>query len=502
MSKKNVIKPEQTEMKYILEIAVFICGAVVMAFELTGSRIVAPYLGTSIYVWSSLIGVILGSLSFGYWYGGKLADKKPAYSSLSIIIFIAAILLGFTTLIKDNLIDFLMTILNKTSVNFQWSSLIIIIIIFTLPSILLGMVSPYAVKLKIHDIKSSGRTVGNLFAISTLGSIAGTFLTGFLLIPLVGSTKILFILTITLFIISIFLYIRKHLIPKMILIFVVLILNLVPKEKNYIDIDTMYNRVWVHNAKDIKSGKKLKVMRIGYTNSSSMFQHNDELVIEYTKYYSLIKHLNPDFTSSLMIGGAAYSYPKYYLKKFPGKLLDVVEIDPELTVLAKKYFRLKDNPRLKIFHEDGRMFLNRTQKKYDAYLCDVLSSNYSFPFQLTTLESVQKMYNILNNNGVAIANIISSIEGEKGKFLRAEYATYKKVFPQVYLFPVSYPDNGEMLQNVMIVALKSDTIPSFESNDAELDKFLQHKWSKSVTEDMPVLTDDHAPVDYYISNLL
>jgi len=193
---------------------------------------------------------------------------------------------------------------------------------------------------------------------------------------------------------------------------------------------------------------------------------------------------------------------RIFLFKYSEATIDVIEIDPMVTELAKKYFNLKEDPRLNIYHEDGRVFLNRTKEKYDAIFGDAFSSYYSLPYQLTTKEAVQKKYNILNDNGVVILNIISSIEGEKGKFLRAEYATYKSIFPQVYLFPVTQPDYGSIVQNIILVALKSEKDQVFNSEDLELNEYLNHLWTKKIDMDMPILTDDYAPVDYYISKTI
>ncbi|EKD43148.1 MAG: spermine synthase, partial [uncultured bacterium] len=170
-----------------------------------------------------------------------------------------------------------------------------------------------------------------------------------------------------------------------------------------------------------------------------------------------------------------------------------------VTKLAKEYFNLKDNPRLNIFHEDGRVFLNTNQKKYDVLFGDAFSSHYSIPHQLTTLQAVQKTYDALNDDGVVILNTISSVEGNKGQFLRAELATYKSIFPQVYIFPVTDSKDGLQVQNIILVALKSKTVPSFKSNDTEINGFLSHLWNQGVTNDKPILTDDYAPVEYYIN---
>lgn len=487
--------------KYLLEIVVFVCGAVVMMFELVGSRVLGPYFGTSLFVWTSLIGIILGSLSLGYYLGGKIADKKSSFKSLSLIIFLAAISIGLMVSIKD----FWLIVLQNNFTDIRTSSVLASLTLFLPASVFLGMVSPYAVKLKLNNLNTSAQTVGTLYAISTTGSIFGTFLAGFYLIPHFGTNKLLIILSITLIIISLALSAKKDTGIKLSVFAIVVIgwfvisgLNYMLPKSGFIDVDTAYNRIWIYNRIDFRTNKIVKMMGINNENHSSMFLDSDELVSEYTKYYHLAKHFNPNFKKTLMLGGAGYSYPKDFLHKYPEATIDVVEIDPKVTELAKKYFRLEENPRLTIYHEDGRVFLNKTQEKYDVIFGDAFSSHYSLPYQLTTKEAVQKKYNILNDDGIVILNIISAIEGEKGKFLRAEYATYKSLFPQVYLFPVTHSDYGNVVQNIILVALKSEKDQTFNDSDPKLNEYLQHLWKKMVDADIPILTDNFAPVDYYI----
>ncbi len=491
--------------KYILEITVFLCGAIVMIFELVGSRVLGPYFGTSIFVWTSLIGIILGSLSLGYHFGGKYADNNSSFGKLSLLVFLASFFMGVTIIVKEPLLQ-----LCSTSIDSNLGLFIGSILLFSPVSIFLGMVSPYAVKLKLENLENSGKTIGNLYALSTVGSIVGTFISGFYLIPLFGTNNLLIILAILLVLLSIIIASKQLLnikLPVLIILFLILIfagdLKYASAGKdNFLDIDTSYNRIWIYDHIDPRTKKVAKVMGINNENHSSMFLNSDELVNEYVNYYHLVKHFNPNFKKTLMFGGAGYSYPKDFLLKYPDATMDVVEIDPKVTELAKKYFNLKENPRLNIYHEDGRIYLNKTQNKYDVIFGDAFSSHYSIPYQLTTKEAVQKKYDILNNDGIVILNIISSVEGEKGKFTRAEYATYKSIFPQVYLFTVNRPNVGDGVQNLILVALKSKIVPSFNSPDPKLDKYLQNLWKKEIPIDMPIITDDYAPVDYYINKTI
>ncbi|MFC1751594.1 fused MFS/spermidine synthase [Patescibacteria group bacterium] len=192
--------------KYILEISVFVCGAVVMVFEIVGSRAFAPYLGTSIFVWTSLIGVILGSLSVGYWLGGKIADKKATLIVLSTIIFLAAAGIGLTATIQKPLLVWFTQIY---PLSIKCGSVLMSLVLFAPVSVLLGVVSPYAVKLKIENLDTTGSTVGSLYAISTVGSIVGTFLAGFFLIPVIGTMAIFTLLSATLIIVSLLLSVKQ-----------------------------------------------------------------------------------------------------------------------------------------------------------------------------------------------------------------------------------------------------------------------------------------------------
>ncbi|MFH1207614.1 MAG: fused MFS/spermidine synthase [Patescibacteria group bacterium] len=489
--------------KFLLETIVFICGAAVMIYELVGSRVLAPYVGTSIFVWSSLIGVIMGSLALGYWLGGKVADRQPDAGKLAMIILIAAIVIGLTAVIKDTFLAWL----TASNSSIQFNSIISSLVLFTVPSVLLGAVSPYAAKLRMTSLGTSGQTVGNLYAISTLGSIVGTFLTGFVLIPAFGNTRLFYGLAALLVIASLILFIGKQKILKgAILAFGIGLMITAPAYTNIhhpIDLDTQYNRVWIYDTIDKERTQlPIKVMQTNNESSSAMFLDSDELVFEYTKYYRLADHFAPGLTSALMLGGAAYSYPKDFLAKHPNATIDVVEIDPKLTELADTYFKLPDDSRLTTYHEDGRTYLNRTAKKYDAFLGDAFRSLYSIPYQLTTIESVKKIYSILNPNGVAIINVASAITGTRGEFLRAEYHTFSDIFPQVYVLAVRDPLTPDTPQNLILIALKSTEQPTWTSNNAELNDYLSRLYPNPVPLDMPILTDNHAPVEYLINKII
>ena len=237
------------------------------------------------------------------------------------------------------------------------ASVLATLILFAPPSVTLGMISPYAIRLKMKSIAKSGETAGSIFAVSTAGSIVGTFLAGFVLIATFGSTKILYILSVILVLTSLFIH-RKAAKGKTTLLFLViftlfLAIFLEPlfKPKLLADKDTLYNRVWIYESEDPETKRPILSLVTGAKGrQSSMFlDKDDDLAIEYTKYYRLAGHFNPKLKRVLMIGGGAYSYPKDFLKKNPEGLIDVVELDPDLTALAREYFNLNESSRLTIY---------------------------------------------------------------------------------------------------------------------------------------------------------
>ena len=171
-----------------------------------------------------------------------------------------------------------------------------------------------------------------------------------------------------------------------------------------------------------------------------------------------------------------------------------------MTEIAKKYFRLQENPRLKTIHEDGRVFLNRAEaNKYDAVLMDAFGSLFSVPFQLTTAEAVTQISRVLKDDGIVIFNLGGAITGDAGKFLQAEFKTYAQIFPQVFLFKVNADYTDAQLQNLIIVACKSKKQFAFESGDAHISYLLRHRYQNNFPLNEKILTDDLAPVEYYNS---
>ncbi len=480
--------------KYKIYLTVFISGFVLMVFEIVGSRILAPYLGSSSVVWTSIIGVILGFMSLGYWVGGKLADKHPKLNWLASVLVLAAISILIINLGKD----FILYTITKFSISLIAKSLLSSVLLFSIPSFLMAFVTPFAIRLNINKVKNSGETAGTIYAISTIGSILGTFFSGFIFIAFFGTNQILWMLSIVLFLLAAiisFSVIKKHFLWSLVLLFGNIYFSV--KSQNYIDIDTDYSRIFItENKYNERNARFISIN--GYINSGMYLDNPYELIYKYTEFYDLVDFFSKNWDNAVMFGGAGYSYPKHFQNKYPNKQLDIVEIDPSLTAIAKDYFHFEPEQSTQIIHQDARYFLSNTTNKYDAVMYDVLTSNITVPFHLTTLETFKSISNIMTNDGVLIMNLLGNLNGVGSKFIQSEIKTIKQVFSQVYVFNALGKDyNG--ITNYIIVAIKTSKPIKFTDSGYYYDKFLNTLIDPGNLNDGFILTDDYAPANYLIS---
>ena len=482
--------------KYIMKITVFLCGALGMALELVAARILSPYVGSSNLIWTTIIGIMLTSMSIGYWLGGKIVDKKEDKNLLSLFLLAGAFFTSIIPILETLLVKPLSSITNELVL----VAIICSSIVFGIPSFILAMVSPFAVKLEDKRHEEIGKTSGKISSLSTIGSIVGTFVSGFLLIPNIGVRAIILIITIILFLLSFMMFENKNVkysICMVICLISLLGLNYYGKvifEKDNTDIirdvDSEYSRIWIKN---VSTGEiNYKTMQVDTGLESYINSETNEMGAAYLYYYDLFDYYNKDAKSTLMIGGAAYTYPTYYLNKYQDKTIDVVEIDSKMTELAIEEFSLDvENPRLKIYTQDGRSFLNNAKNKYDTILIDAFKG-LNAPFELTTYEALNKAKNALNDNGIVITNIISSLEGKEDDFIKYEYATYKAVFPEVKLFKVRDLENSSR-QNLILVGFKNGENNINEEKYNEYKNLLDME-VKDFTSDREIVTDHFAPI--------
>ena len=484
--------------KYSLEITVFLSGALTMMLELIAARVLSPYVGSSNLIWTTIIGIMLTSMSIGYWFGGKIADKNKEndIKILSNYLLISAIATSFIPILEVALID----TLSQISDNLVIVAIICATITFGIPSFLLATVSPIAVKIKNSSIDNVGATSGKISSLSTIGSIFGTFFAGFILIPNLGVRNIILGCSILLWIVSVYLFHKKnkkYFVYMLLELIIIIALNLLGgylfQLKNpeiTRDVDSEYSRIWITN---LTVGENTyKTLQVDTGIESYINQETGEMGARYLYYYDLFEYYNKEAKDALMIGGAAYTYPMHYLKKYEDKTIDVIEIDETMTQIAEEEFGLdKNNPNLGLITQDGRSYLNYNKKTYDTVFIDAFKG-LNAPFELTTYEAMQKVYNSLEENGTVITNIISSIEGDDADFIKYEYSTYKAVFDDVKVFKVSSNHLDNEKQNLILVGIKGNG--NINSDKEEEYSGLLSNEIKNFTSDKKIVTDDYAPI--------
>lgn len=502
-----------------LAVLVFVAGMASMSLEFAASRILIPVFGSSIYTWGSLIGVILTGLSLGYHIGGKLADKNPNFLKLCLVIFSAGLYIIFIPFIAPTLTTSFIQFVSDS----QYASLFAVFTLLIVPTFLLGIVSPYAIKLATRRLTELGNVSGNLYSLSTIGSIVGTFLTVFVLIPTFEINYIIFGLGVTLMVFSSLFGLARF--PKVLAVFVVVLLLFFPSislsSTGTVMVHTgtlVYEKETLYSHLDVIDYGNIRTLYLDGKIHSQMYKDKpEELVNTYTKYFHLGFLFNPNAKDVLFVGGGGFSGPKNFLSMYSDVRIDVVEIDPDVIGAARDYFNLpvdNDGSRLMIYNDDARNFLSKTEKKYDLIILDAFSKNY-VPFHLMTLEYFQLLDKKLTSDGVIISNNIGSMAGDRSDIVRAVYKTISQVFPSVYVFPTEH--NSGTLQNIMLATMKSPTVEyskdelrqlasnndnNNHNSSTALDDldYLEHLYEAELkTNDVPLLTDQFAPVEILIN---
>lgn len=474
-----------------------------MIFELAGSRLLAPQFGTSIIVWTNLIGVILGSLSLGYYLGGRLADRNPSLKHLSLLVLLSAFFVFVPFVFRDIFISFV----SGAIPDLRFGALVVSVFLFAPGSIFLGAVNPYAVKLRLNKLEEGGAVVGKMSAWGTLGSIAGTFLAGFLLVPFFGTANLIWFIVFTLFVISmslggVYFFKTKTAILLLLLFFAWFDPFMSPNPYLLAKIETRYNSITVEEGRlSLKNEGRLRTLATDPygVHGACLADNCGRLVFQILQAFRLGIFFQPEAESALMFGGGTYSFPKEFSRENPGLRLDVVEIDPGFTRVAEQYFEWENPGNVRIFHEDGRTFLNRAREEsYQIVFMDAFNSQVSIPFHLTTKETAEKLFRVLDSEGIVLINLISSLSGESAGFFEAEYATYSAVFPFVYVFPVQSRDLDKV-QNILLVASKQAL--DFSRPEERVKSIISHRYEGEVKPGL-VLTDDYAPVEYLSLKML
>ncbi|MDD5111711.1 MAG: fused MFS/spermidine synthase [Candidatus Altiarchaeota archaeon] len=495
-----------------LELAAFTSGASVMVVEILGSRLLAPYFGSSTYVWSALIGVILASLSIGYYLGGKEADKNPSEKKLSTIMLSSAVLVSAIPFIAPYIAGLAML------TGYRIGPLFYATIVFSIPNVLMGMVPPYTIKLAAGNLGKIGSVAGDLYAMSTVGSIAGTLLCGFVLVPLMPITAIFIGVAAALLIAGILVgRPSKYIILFCIAASLIVAFSartsgsendILYKDKNVLyDKYSPYQRIVVY---DDPRGMT-RTMRLDVSFSGVVKLRNNLTAGYYANYYELPFVFRPNTTTVYMAGEGTGIGAKQIKISHPKAEVLITEIDEEVRIAAARFFNIQEGNGLSVEIGDSRQLLKQSERTYDLVIIDVFTSMFSIPTHFTTAEFYGEAKSRLTPGGILEINIISTLD-EDALFLKSLCRTVGSKFPHVYLYRVAGSAQRTQLQNVILLAsenpleLSPDAkIGEYETqlfDEKQLTGMLNHRIEDFNCSDGMLLTDDYSPTDYLIEPLM
>ena len=479
--------------KFLLA-TVFVSGMSIMAVEMSASRLLAPYFGTSLFVWTNIIGIIMIALSIGYYLGGKIADKYHSKPLFYKIIIGGGFFIALIPFISKPIMSVSVKAITQESLSLFYTSLISTIILFALPLILLGMVSPYAIRLASKEIKTVGNIAGSIYALSTVGSIIGTFIPALLTIPFIGTKKTIILFAFILVLFSIIGLSKKKLffIPLMILILLISGGQIKPTHGLIYEDESVYNYIQVIEENNIRYLK----LNEGHATHSK-YNPDFVLVNGVWDYFNIVPLVHGNAKDVLIIGIAAGTISKEYNYIFPEIKVDGVEIDGEVIEVGKTFFDMNDD-NLQVYNMDGRVFLRATEKKYDVIITDAYKQPY-IPFHLTTKEYFTEVKNHLNRDGIAAINVGSA--RKDSEILRMISNTMKSVYGHVYMLEVR-----NSLNYILLASDNELDINGIENNNRILNDLIDHVKENNeeivFDENVLVLTDDKAPVEIYTDKMI
>lgn len=511
-------------LAFSIYVAAFLTGAIVMSFEMLGARYLGPYFGSGIYTWASLISTVLAALCVGYFLGGSFADRYPSVLFLAATVALGSVYLLLLPAFSQPVLQFFVWNVD----DIKLGSLVSALAIMFFPVALLGMYSPFAIRILLRSRQSSGVVSGTVYGVSTAGSILGTLGTTFFLIPLIGSRAITFTLGIVGILASALLvaagrpgrpgrraqlgglaiWLAAHalLLPASALAAEELFDPqiradmLTHKDGLISHQETVYNDIFV--------GKVQSLLKMSFQWKGWFFHESavnlvdpDDLPMLYGRTVSLAAIFPQDIKRVLVLGLGGGAIPVYLGRFLPNATIDSVELDPGVIDVAKKYFGLRETDRFHLIENDGRVFLNRHREPYDIIVVDAFTGSY-IPFHMMTREFYQLVRDRLAPHGVAAVNILPS-----EKLFDSNVRTLKLVFDNLDFF-----DSGDATVDRTNVIVFGRLDPGDEADELQKAAAAQARYKfrfdlsqligarRIATPKAPtgeVLTDDFAPVNVY-----
>ena len=408
-----------------------------MAVEIAASRLLAPYYGSSTVVWANIIGLILASLSFGYWLGGRVADARPRARLLGFLVLAGAALVALVPFVARPFLDLSLGGIEALSTGTVVGSFFAALALFAPPVALLGMVTPFAIRLSLGaagGTEAAGRAAGRIFALSTAGSLLGAFVPALLTIPLIGTQRTLLGTAALIAVAATFLLGWRWLIVGLTIALALAVPPGAVKAQAGVlyETESPYQFIQV-----VQSGQGAAATRYLYLNEGFAVHSEwraDSVLTgnEWDMFLVVPPLLGRPTRRVVMLGNAGGTTARAFGVFYPATRYDAVEIDPVVTQVARRYFGLNDNPRVHVYTADARPYLAQTRARYDAIFIDAYRQPY-VPFYLATQEFFRLAKERLAPDGVIALNVSTT---PTDRALANDIAgTLATVFPQVIQWP-------------------------------------------------------------------
>jgi spermidine synthase len=475
---------------------VFGAGIGSLATEIAASRLLAPYFGSSTIVWANLIGIVLAGLAFGYWLGGRIADRRPEPRLLGLIVLAAALWVALTPFVARPFLDAAVGNLDDASAGAVVGSFFAVLLLFAPAVVLLGMVSPFAIRLAITDVESAGTVAGRFYALSTAGSLLGTFVPALIAIPLAGTQRTLLGTAALLALAASFLLGRKAtVLAAAIAALVVVPPGAIKPEPGVLhEEDSLYQFIQVVERPD---GKRVLHLNEGVAVHSVWRPDTVLTGGVWDAFLAVPALLDRPLRSVAILGNAAGTTARALGVFYPQARVDGVELDPAVSRVGREYFGLDDNPRLTVHDADARPFLRRTDARYDLIVVDAYHQPY-VPFYLATREFFRLARDRLAPGGILALNV-ASVPGDD-RLLEGIAGTVRHEFDAVDVWPA-------LRFNKILLAFDEPSPHEVVPNDVRpalrpLVRLLVRQLEPAPPKAKRPWTDDRAPVEWVTDRMI